>query len=160
VKYEVVGLIFGKRSYDCEVVGVEGRFKLSSKSLAQADRSGSRAEAPNDETSSCVDGKSSYGDKSEPSECISSSDDDPVDKATLASSTSQRRTGRRCSNSTANAHVFIQTSNKSQKGVLKLMCRLIRLLCSLHSSRSSPWSIGSRFGCSTPSDTIAGVSTP
>jgi hypothetical protein len=80
VKCEVVCLIFGKRSYDCEV---EGRFKLSSKSLAQADRSGSRAEAPNDETSLRVDGKSSYGDKSESSECTSSSDDVPVDKADI-----------------------------------------------------------------------------
>jgi hypothetical protein len=65
------------------VVGVEGRFKLSSKSLAQADPRGSRAEAQNDELSSYVDSKSSYGNKLEPSECTSSSDDDPVDKADI-----------------------------------------------------------------------------
>jgi hypothetical protein len=83
VKCEVVCLISGKRSYDCEVVGVEGRFELSSKNLAQADPSGSRADAPNDEQSSYVDSKSSYGNKLEPSECTSSSDDDPVDKAVI-----------------------------------------------------------------------------
>jgi hypothetical protein len=49
VKCKAVCLIAGTRSYDCEVVGVEGRFKLSSKCLAQADSSGSRAEALNDE---------------------------------------------------------------------------------------------------------------
>jgi hypothetical protein len=61
VKCEVACLISGKRSYDCEVVGLEGRFKLSSKSLAQADPSGSRAEAPNDEHLSYGCSKSSYG---------------------------------------------------------------------------------------------------
>jgi hypothetical protein len=58
VKCEVFCLISGKGSYDCEVVGVVGSFKLSSKSLAQADPSGSSAEAPNDEKSSYVDIKS------------------------------------------------------------------------------------------------------
>jgi hypothetical protein len=61
VKCEVVCLISGKGSYDCEVVGVEGSFKLSSKSLAQADPSGSLAEAPNDEQASYVDSKSLTG---------------------------------------------------------------------------------------------------
>jgi hypothetical protein len=65
------------------VVGVESRFKLSSKSLAQADPSGSCAEAANGGKLSYADGKSSYGDKSEPSECTRSSDDDPVDKADI-----------------------------------------------------------------------------
>jgi hypothetical protein len=83
VKCKAVCLIAGTRSYDCEVVGVEGRFKLSSKCLAQADSSGSRAEALNDEVSSDINSESSYGDKAEPSECASSSDDEPVDEADI-----------------------------------------------------------------------------
>jgi hypothetical protein len=49
VKCKAVCLVAGTRSYDCEVGGVEGRFNLSSKCLVQADSSGSRAEALNDE---------------------------------------------------------------------------------------------------------------
>jgi hypothetical protein len=158
VKCEVVCLISGKRSYDCDVVGVEGRFKLSSKSFARADPSRSRAEAPNDEQSSYFDGKSSYGDKSEPSECTSSSDDDPVDKADIGFEHRTEQDWQKVQQFDCQCAHLHPNVEKDAKERLKadvpadptaLFLAFFPLELMEH-----------RFGCSTPSDTIAGVSTP
>jgi hypothetical protein len=79
VKFKALGLLPGSRSYKCEVVGVPGTVKLSSKALAHVYTYRSRTLVPvNVETS---DGSSgSVGEsKSEPSSDCGSSDGEPVD---------------------------------------------------------------------------------
>jgi hypothetical protein len=45
VKFEVLSHVAGSRSYECQVLGVPDKVKLSGKSLSHLDSSGSRQQA-------------------------------------------------------------------------------------------------------------------
>jgi hypothetical protein len=76
---KALGLLSGSRSYKCEVVGVRGTVKLSSKALAHVYAFGLRAPEPvNSETSDEISGSVGESDSESSGDC-SSSDGEPVD---------------------------------------------------------------------------------
>jgi hypothetical protein len=77
-RVKVLGLLPGSRSYKCEVLGVRGTVKLSSKALAHVHACGSRTREPVNTDTLCESSGSVGDSDSEPSGDYSSSDGEPV----------------------------------------------------------------------------------
>jgi hypothetical protein len=85
VKIKVLGLVPGSRSYECQVLGLPDKVKLSSKSLSILHSSGSHQQAPQRSETSSEEYVGSGGSEEDDSGADSAADAGPVDAPVDAS---------------------------------------------------------------------------